>query len=113
MYIIHTSIVIIIIILDLIGLSPVTRNLTGSFLSSWRLSAFAQTPSSTNRVTAGQQQPSFAQDKGSTSSFLPLFNQSINAQAHSATTASDNSSRQNQSSSNATNNMPSNSNNTT
>jgi hypothetical protein len=99
--------------LGLMGLPPITRNLTGSFLSSSHLSAFAQTPFSTNRVTAGQQQRSFAQDKGSTSSFLPLSNQSISAQAHSTTTAGDNSSRQNQSSSNTTNNVPSNSNNTT
>jgi hypothetical protein len=78
------------------GLPPITRNLTGSFLSLSHLSAFAQTPFSTNRVTVGQQQPSVAQDKGSTSSFLPLSNQSINAQAHSTTTAGDNSTRQNQ-----------------
>jgi hypothetical protein len=56
----YVSLVIIIIILGLMGLPPVTRNFTGSFLSSSRLSAFAQTPFSTNRVTAGQQQPSFA-----------------------------------------------------
>jgi hypothetical protein len=80
------------------GLPPITRNLTGSFLSLSHLSA----PFSTNRVTVGQQQPSVAQDKGSTSSFLPLSNQSISAQAHSTTTAGDNSSRQNQSSSSTT-----------
>jgi hypothetical protein len=66
--------------------------LGGSFLSSSHLSAFAQkppihtgqeqhlssfaqTPSSTNRVTAGQQQSTFGQHQGPTS-LLPLSNQS-------------------------------------
>jgi hypothetical protein len=122
-----------IIILGLMGLPPVTRNLTGSFLSSSHLSAFAQkppiqtgqeqhlssfaqTPSSTNRVTAGQQQSTFGQHQGPTSSFLPFLpssNQSTNAQTPSTTTAGDGSSSQNQSSSNTTtNNVPSNTNNT-
>jgi hypothetical protein len=94
------------IILSLMGL-PITRNLTGSFFSSspylsafaqkppistgqeQHLSSFAKTPSSTNRVTAGQQQSSF-QDQGQTSSplpFLPFSNQSTNAQIPSTTTA--------------------------
>jgi len=96
------------IILGLIGLPPIIRNLTGSFLSSspyqsafaqnppintgqeQHLSAFARDQSSTNRVTAGQQQSSFPQDQGQTSSplpFLPFSNQSTNAQIPSATTA--------------------------
>lgn len=94
-----------VIILGLMGLPPVTRNLTGSFLSSSHLSAFAQkppiqtgqeqhlssfaqTPSSTNRVTAGQQQSSFPQDQTSSPlPFLPFSNQSTNAQIPSATMA--------------------------
>ena len=125
------------IIIGLMGLSPITHNLTGSFLSSSHLSAFAQkppintgqeqhlssfaqTPFSTNRVTAGQQQSSFGQHQGPTSSFLPflpLSNQSANAQTPSATTAGDgsSSSSQNQSGSNTTTNnaVSSNTNNTT
>ena len=125
------------IIIGLIGLPPITHNLTGSFLSSSHLSAFAQkppintgqeqhlssfaqTPFSTNRVTAGQQQSSFGQHQGPTSSFLPflpLSNQSANAQTPSATTAGDgsSSSSQNQSGSNTTTNnaVSSNTNNTT
>ena len=124
------------IIFGLIGLPPITHNLTGSFLSSSHLSAFAQkppintgqeqhlssfaqTPFSTNRVTAGQQQSSFGQHQGPTSSFLPflpLSNQSANAQTPSATTAGDgSSSSQNQSGSNTTTNnaVSSNTNNTT
>ena len=120
----------------LMGLPLITRNLIGSFLSSSHLSAFAQkppintgqeqhlsnfaqTPFSTNRVTAGQQQSSFGQHQGPTSSFLPflpLSNQSANAQTPSTTTAGDSSSSsQNQSGSNtATNNaVSSNTNNTT
>jgi hypothetical protein len=114
-----------VIILGLMGLPPVTRNSTGSFLSSSHLSAFAQkppintgqeqhlsdfaqTPSSTNRVTAGQQQSTFGQHQGPTSSFLPflpLSNQSTNAQTPSGS--------QSQSTSNTTtNNVPSNTNNT-
>src|SRR5918911_2025011 len=108
------------IIFGLMGLPLITRNLTGSFLSSshlsafaqkppintgqeQHLSAFAQTPFSTNRVTAGQQQSIFGQHQGPMSSFLPflpLSNQSANAQTPSATTAGDgsssNSSSQNQ-----------------
>ena len=126
------------IIIGLIALPPITHNLTGSFLSSSHLSAFAQkppintgqeqhlssfaqTPFSTNRVTAGQQQSSFGQHQGPTSSFLPflpLSNQSANAQTPSATTAGDgssSSSSQNQSGSNTTTNnaVSSNTNNTT
>jgi hypothetical protein len=104
------------IILGLIGLPPIIRNLTGSFFSSssnllsafaqkppiqtgqeQHLSSFAQTPFSTNRVTAGQQQSSFPQDQGQTSSFLPFLpfsNQSTNAQIPSATTDDDGSSSQ-------------------
>jgi hypothetical protein len=95
------------------GLPPNYSRFDRIILSSSHLPAFAQTPFSTNRETAVQEQPSFAQDKGSTSSFLRLSNQSISAQAHSTITAGDNSSRQNQSSSNTTNNVPSNSNNIT
>src|SRR5919206_1426803 len=124
------------IIFGLIGLPPITHNLTGSFLSSSHLSAFAQkppintgqeqhlssfaqTPFSTNRVTAGQQQSSFGQHQGQNSSFLPflpLSNQSANAQSPSITTAGDgSSSSQNQSGSNTTTNnaVSSNTNNTT
>ena len=125
------------IIFGLIGLPPITHNLTGSFLSSSHLSAFAQkppintgqeqhlssfaqTPFSTNRVTAGQQQSSFGQHQGPTSSFLPflpLSNQSANAQTPSATTDGDgsSSSSQNQSGLNTTTNnaVSSNTNNTT
>ena len=104
------------IIFGLMGLPLITRNLTGSFLSSshlsafaqkppintgqeQHLSAFAQTPFSTNRVTAGQQQSIFGQHQGPMSSFLPLSNQSANAQTSSTTTAGDDSggSSQNQS----------------
>ena len=128
------------IIIGLMGLPPITHYLTGSFLSSSHLSAFAQkppintgqeqhlssfaqTPFSTNRVTAGQQQSSFGQHQGPTSSFLPflpLSNQSANAQTPSATTAGDgnsssSSSSQNQSGSNTTTNnaVSANTNNTT
>ena len=105
----------------LMGLPLITRNLIGSFLSSSHLSAFAQKPPfSTNRVTAGQQQSSFGQHQGPTSSFLPflpLSNQSANAQTPSATTAGDgsSSSSQHQSGSNTTTNnaVSSNTNNTT
>jgi hypothetical protein len=122
------------IIIGFVGLLPSTHDLTGSFFSSssylsafaqkppintgqeQHLSAFAQTPSSTNRVTAGQQQSTFGQHQGPTSSFLPFLpssNQSTNAQTPSTTTAGDGSSSQNQSSSNTTtNNVPSNTNNT-
>jgi len=41
MYITHTCIVIIGIIHGLLGLPRITHNLTGSFLSSSHLSAFA------------------------------------------------------------------------
>ena len=79
------------IIIGFVGLLPSTHDLTGSFFSSsLYLSSFAQTPSSTNRVTAGQQQSSFPQDQGQTSSplpFLPFSNQSTNAQIPSATMA--------------------------
>lgn len=105
------------IIIGFVGLLPSTHDLTGSFFSSsLYLSAFAQTPSSTNRVTAGQQQSTFGQHQGPTSSFLPFLpssNQSTNAQTPSTATAGDGSSSQNQSSSNTTtNNVPSNTNNT-
>ena len=101
----------------LMGLPPITRNLIGSFLSSSHLSAFAQTPFSTNRVTAGQQQSIFGQHQGPTLSFLPVSNQSANAQTPSTTTAGDGGggSSQNQSGSNTTTNnaVSSNTNNTT
>jgi hypothetical protein len=48
----------------------------GSFLSSLHLSAFAETPFSTNRVTAGQQQSTFGEHQGPTS-LLPSSNQSV------------------------------------
>ena len=94
------------IIIGFVGLLPSTHDLTGSFFSSslylsafaqkppintgqeQHLSAFAQTPSSTNRVTAGQQQSSFPQDQTSSPlPFLPFSNQSTNAQIPSATMA--------------------------
>ena len=77
------------IIIGFVGLLPSTHDLTGSFFSSsLYLSAFAQTPSSTNRVTAGQQQSSFPQDQTSSPlPFLPFSNQSTNAQIPSATMA--------------------------
>ena len=107
------------LIFGLIALEPTLRR---SFLSSLHLSAFAQkppihtgqeqhlssfaqTPFSTNRVTAGQQQSSFGQGQGSTSSFLPflpLSDQSANAQTPSTITAGDGSSSSRSSNTNRT-----------
>ena len=133
MYVMH-SISIVLAFGLILGLLTLEPNIRGSFLSSYpsalaqkppintgqeqHLSNFAQTPFSTNRVTAGQQQSSFGQSQGPTPSFLPflpLSNQSANAQTPSTNAADGNiSSSQNQSSPNTTtNNVSSNTNNST